>query len=376
MLFSELEGQKGVKQQLVQSAQSGRIAHALLFLGPEGCGSLPLAIAYAQYVNCSSPGATDACGECPSCNKYKKLAHPDLHFVYPLATTKKVSNPVSDDYITEWRQALIENPYLGVNSWYGIVGLENKQGNIGKEESAAILKKLSLKNFEARYKVMIIWMAEKMNDSCANKILKILEEPPGDTLFLLIAESTEGILPTILSRTQIIKLPKLKLEDISSRLSKITDASGADINGIAHLANGNFSKAFELVQNEGHDLENQQRFIELMRIAYKKNVMEIVNWVDSMSSLGREKLKIFLEYALRMVRENYLLNLSLEEIVYLDKGEDEFSQKFHVFINGDNINKIVEELSEAHVHIERNGYNKIVLLDMSLKLFGLINPRK
>jgi DNA polymerase-3 subunit delta' len=213
MLFSEIIGQENTKKQLIDSVQTSRMSHAQLFSGPEGSGSLPLAIAYAQYVSCTQQGADDSCGVCPSCRKYNKLAHPDLHFVFPVATTDKVkSKPVSDLFLPEWRDILLTNPYFSFNQWLEHIGVDNKQGLIGTEEAGEIIRKLTLKTYESDYKVMVIWMPEKMNDSSANKLLKMIEEPPLKTLFLLVSEHPEQIITTIISRTQLVKVPRIDRE--------------------------------------------------------------------------------------------------------------------------------------------------------------------
>ena len=377
MLFKNIAANKEIKEHLIRSVREDRVSHAQLFLGPEGCGHLPLAIAYARYVNCNDRQESDACGKCNSCLKFEKLIHPDLHFVYPVNKTKAVTkDPVSDDFITDWRQLLLSNPYFGLQQWYDTIGMENKQGNIGKDESASIIRKLSLKTYEGDYKIMLIWMAEKMNESCANKILKILEEPPDNTLFLLVCESTDTILPTILSRTQIIKIPKLTEEEIREHLEQRNLANNSDIKKLAHLANGNFFRALQLARDENIENPNHDMFVKLMRLAYKKDVPGLMEWVDETGKSGREDLKMFFEYALHMVRNNFLMNYKLDKIIYLDNEQEEFSGKFHTFINHDNINALVKEFSLAHTHIEYNGYGKLVLLDMGLKMFGLINPRK
>ena len=211
MRFQDLIGQQETKQRLLQSVKEDRIAHAQLFLGQEGCGSLPLAIAYGQFINCTNRSELDSCGVCPSCNKYQKLIHPDLHFVFPTATTKEITkDPISDEFLTIWRTQLMENPYFGLLQWYAAIGIENKQGSISKNESLEILRKLNMKSYEAEYKVMIIWFPELMNVTAANKLLKMIEEPPDKTLFLLVAENTEYMLQTILSRTQLIKVPPVR----------------------------------------------------------------------------------------------------------------------------------------------------------------------
>ena len=377
MLFKNIVGQDNSKNQLLRSINEERIGHAQIFIGQEGSGSLALAIAYAQYINCENKQKEDSCGTCHSCMKYEKLIHPDLHFVYPVANTSSSTKSVtSDDYLNDWREMVLSNPYFNLQSWYMKIDMENKQGNIGKDESVNIIKKLNLKTYESDYKIMIIWMAEKMNDTCANKILKILEEPPDKTIFLLVCESTETVLPTILSRCQMVKIPKLNKKDIQVHLEEKYGQNSEDAAKIARLANGNVNDVLMIMNNENQNNENYNRFIELMRIAYKKDVPGIIKWVDSMGSLGREGLKTFFEYALHMTRENFMMNHPLENIIFLNDEEENFSKNFHMFIQEENIHKIVDEFTKAYIHIERNAYNKIVLLDMSLTLFGLINPRK
>ena len=275
----------------------------------------------------------DSCGKCYSCLKFNKLIHPDLHFIYSVASVKNNAKPVSDDFSGEWRQIILSNPFINLNLWYETIGIENKQGIIGKEESSNIIRKLSLKTFEANYKIMIIWMADKMNDTCANKILKILEEPPDNTLFLMVTESTEQILTTILLRTQLLKIPKISEQDILNHLKIIFTGQEYNFGTIAHMANGNYLKALQLTSSNQQDLFNHEKYTELMRIAYKSKVIEAMQWVDEMSKLGREGLKNFLDYALRFTRENYLTNLKLGQMVYIDETEKNFVSNFHILVH-------------------------------------------
>ncbi|MGM0407960.1 MAG: ATP-binding protein, partial [Bacteroidota bacterium] len=320
MQFREVIGHQDIKARLIRTIKENRISHAQLFLGNEGSGNLALAIAYAQYIACLNKQEDDSCGVCPSCQKFKKLIHPDLHFVYPVATSKTVKkDPVSDDYISQWRNIIIENPYINQNKWYGIIDIENKQGIINKNESYEILRKLNLKTFESEYKFMIIWLPEKMNMYAANKLLKFIEEPPDKTLFLMVSENSEQILPTILSRTQLIKIPKI---DSDSLYTAICDRFGVNpekAHDIVHLSNGNFFEALNLIQAEDDDHENFERFTSLMRLAYQRKLVEIIDWVDEIARIGREKQKSFLSYALRLLRENFMLNINRKEIVYLTK---------------------------------------------------------
>ncbi len=373
MQFKEVIGHNKIKEKLINTVKGNRVSHAQLFLGSEGSGNLALAIAYAQYVSCENKQENDSCGVCPSCTKFQKLVHPDLHFVYPVSTSKTVKkDPVSDDYITQWRETIIKNPYINHNKWYEIIDVENKQGIISKNESYEIIKKLNLKTFESEYKIMIIWLPEKMNTSAANKLLKLIEEPPSKTLFLMVSENSEQILPTILSRTQLVKIPKIDSESIRNALCDRFGLSPEKANDIAHLANGNYFDAQNLINSTEEDNDNFDQFTQFMRLSYQRKVIEIINWVDEISRIGREKQKSFLAYSLRLVRENFMLNINNKELVYLTKKELEFSEKFSQFINQENVYQIYEELNKAHSDIEMNAYNKIVFLDLALKIIKLI----
>lgn len=373
MLFSEIIGQEIIKKDLIETVKQNRISHGLLFYGPEGSGKLSLAIAYAQYINCENKQENDSCNTCPSCLKYNKLQHPDLHFVFPVATNSKIKkDPVSDNFIAEWREIFLQHPYVSLDMWLAHIGVENKQGSIQKEESKEIVKKLNLKTFEAEYKVMIIWMAEKMNETCANKLLKILEEPPPKTLFILISERTDDIMPTILSRTQFIRIPKIDNESMKRKLQEEFNVQGEDLENLVHNANGNFTKAFQLVsfENENHQYFNY--FTSIMRLCYSKNVPELTKITDEIASIGREKQKGFIEYSLKMLRENFISNQKNKDIVYLYKTEKDFSEKFYTFINERNIAQFTKEFNEAHYHIERNGSAKIIFFDLILKIITLL----
>ena len=373
MLFKDIIGQKDIKQDLIDTVRNNRISHALLFYGPEGSGKLSIAISYAQYINCENPTETDSCGVCPSCLKYNKLQHPDLHFVFPVATNSEIKRiPVSDNFIAEWREIFLQQPYLSLDMWLAHIGVENKQGSIQKEESREIVRKLNLKTYEAEYKVMIIWMAEKMNETCANKLLKILEEPPPKTLFILISEHTEDLMSTILSRSQIIRIPKIDDESMREKLEMDFDIHGEDLETLIHNANGNYFKAFQLVSFENSNSDFFNYFTQIMRLAYQKNLPELLDISEQIGGMGREKQKGFLEYSLKMLRENFILNQQKQEIVYLYKKEKEFSQKFHSFINERNIAQLTKEFNEAYYHVERNGNSKIIFFDLILKIMVLL----
>ncbi len=373
MRFSEVAGHSEIKKRLIQSITEERVPHAQLFHGPEGAGSLTLALAYATYLSCTDRLLDDSCGECPSCMKYDKLVHPDLHFVYPVFTNKSItSNPVSDDFIEDWRKALLENPYLTLQQWYGYMGLENKQGIINKWESQAIMRKLNLKAFESDHKIMIMWMPEKMNASASNKLLKMIEEPPPMTVFLLVAENTGQILPTVLSRTQLIRVPRLRDEELLEALNKSYKEDEEKLKNTVHLAEGNYSSAIEILARSEESEYQLDLFIRVMRLAYSRKFQEIFTWVDEVSGLGRERQKSFLVYALRMVRENYLLNMEQKELVRMNPQENDFSGRFSAFIHEGNAPDIITELDQACIHIEANAYARIVFLDFALTLVKLI----
>lgn len=380
MLFKDISGNEKTKKKLIDTVKNNRISHALLFLGQEGCGKLSLAIAYAQYISCKNKTENDACGKCSSCNKYNKLIHPDLHFVFPVTRTPKYSKPVSDDFIKEWRQFVLSSKYHSYKNWMDTIGAENIQGNIYSQESQEIIKKLNLKTFEAEYKIMIIYMAEKMNISASNKLLKMIEEPPSKTLFILVTEDEGEILTTIRSRTQLIKISRLEVEDIKNELSaNYPELSEEDIIDIARISNGNMVYAQKIAKEKQEQLSDNKsseniyftHFSNLMRFAFGVKILDIVRWLDEISKLGREKQKNFLEYCQRLMRENFILNITntqSENLVFLANQELEFSKNFNKFINEKNISLITDELNEAQLHIERNAYDRIVFLDLALKL--------
>lgn len=373
MLFKQVIGQDKVKQQLIASVKQGRIPHAQLFFGTDGCGSLPLAIAYAQFISCTNKGDDDSCGSCASCKKYEKLAHPDLHFAFPVNTSKEVSKePVSDDYISLWREQLLANPYFRSNQWYNFIGIENKQGLISKNESELIIRKLNLKSFESDYKILILWLPENMNATSANMLLKLIEEPPDKTIFLLVSEDPNEVLLTISSRTQPVKLSPIDSDSITHALEKNYGLNIDEARNISHLSNGNFIAALEQIDQSDENKFNFEKFTSFMRLCYQRNIPEINGWVDEMTGSGRENLKSFFGYALHLIRENFIMNLKNNELTYLTKQEEEFSKKFHPFINGRNILLIYSEFNAASADIERNANAKIVLFDMALKVVKFI----
>lgn len=377
MRFSDVIGQTAVKQRLLQSFSDGRLSHAQLFLGPEGNGSLALAIAYSQYINCPNKTAEDSCGTCPSCLKYSHLAHPDLHFVFPVISNPKFKEPVSDNYLPEWRKINTEKKSVfSYNDWLEYLDAENKQGGIQKNESSEINRKLNLKTYEAEYKTMIIWMADKMNETCANKILKILEEPPPRTLFILITESTDAILATILSRTQIVKIPKIDTDSLSAFLVQENGFSTDQARNIAANSNGNLVAARTIITMSEQAVMFFEAFTVLMRKSYQRDFEGLIEWSKQTATWGRERQKSFLEYCLQMIRNNFVLNQKVDGLTYMNKAENDFSSKFSAFITDQKIEEFESIMSEAHYHIERNGSAKIIFLDVALKIVILFAKKQ
>ncbi|MDR0371508.1 MAG: DNA polymerase III subunit delta [Prevotellaceae bacterium] len=379
MLFSEIIGQKEIKKQLIQTASENRIPHAQLFRGPEGVGKLALAIAYAQYISCENKSADDSCGICPSCIKYGKLAHPDLHFVFPVIKPANKQTVVSDDFIGEFRQSVTLNPYLTIDEWYAKISDGKKQGMIYTHESGEIIRKLHLKTYEAEYKVMIIWYPEKMHESSANKILKILEEPPQKTVFLLVSNTPEEIITTILSRTQQVHIPKLDEEEIYNSLRTNLSKSDEEARYASRISNGSYSRAIRISDEKNQNLENFEQFVDLMRLAWKvgnkkdhSSLKTLKNWSDNMAAVGRERQKKFLEYAQRMIRENYILNLRQKDLNYMTVFEDNFSTNFSPFINERNVEEMTYEFSVAQRQTEQNVNAKMIFFDLTLKTIMLL----
>ncbi|MEN6455042.1 MAG: DNA polymerase III subunit delta [Prolixibacteraceae bacterium] len=372
MFFRDVIGQEAVKSRLIQSAEEERVSHAQLLAGTEGSGNLALALAYAQYISCSDKQHDDSCGKCPSCKKYMKLIHPDLHFVFPVVKTPKFKEPVSDHFLDEWRKMIFTSPYFSLDDWFDFIGVENAQGLIYSNESSEIMRKLNLKSFESEYKIMIIWMPEKMHVACANKLLKLIEEPPVKTLFLLVTESEEEIITTIRSRCQLIKIPGIESDAMAGALEMMPEATGKNIENLVHLSRGNYRRAMRLVESSGEGNENLDYFKKLMRFSYGRKFPDLFKWIDELSGIGRERQKGFLQYALMQVRENFIFNLKRPELVFMDEQEASFSSRFSPFINERNIISIAEELEKAHLHISMNGNPRIIFTDMALKIVKLI----
>ncbi len=383
MLFKDIIGQETIKKQLIYSVENSRIPHAQLFVAPKGTGALPLAIAYAQYILCNNSDGENITGD-NACNlKFRKLSHPDLHFAFPVATTSSVKrHPVSDLFLEEWRHFIANNPYGDVLDWFQQLGIENKQGQIGVDEAEAIVKKLSLKAYEGNHKILIIWMAEKMNIAASNKLLKLIEEPPEKTILLLVTENEDLIIQTILSRCQLVKLFPLSENHIKSALVEREHISENKAIKIAHQADGNWNKAIQILHHSANDEQFEQWFITWIRTAFKAKgnaaiIQELVVWSETIAGAGREIQKSFLQYCLQFFRQALLKNYAADSLVFLESSTPNFDlEKFAPFVHGANIMEINKELNEAIYHIERNGNAKIVLLDLSIKLTRLLHQKE
>ena len=377
MQSKDVIGQSAIKQRLIQSVRENHVSHAQLFLGPAGSGKLPLALAYAQYILCPNRTETDSCGVCPTCQKMQKLVHPDLHFVVPTNTTKNVkNNPESDLFMEEWREFVLKNEgYIDESGWYTFLDIENKQGYMSVRDAASLLRKLNMKAYEGDYKIAIIWMAEKMRVETANKLLKLLEEPPEKTVFLLIAENQDQLLATIRSRTALVKIPSLDIASIETALQQRFGCDPHQAHDAAMISEGDWLTACQSFK----DFEDHKFFFttfqQWMRLCFRAAYSEIIDFSANVKSIGREKQKELLEYGLKIIRNSLLFNNSLAEIVMLPEDEKTFNSKFAPFVNPANLAQIAELFEEAMRQIERNGNAQIIFTDVSFKMIGLLKKK-
>jgi len=376
MPFEKVLGQEHIKNHLVTTADAGRVAHAQLFVGPEGCGLLPMALAYAEYLLCVGQNGDKSCHA-----KMASLMHPDLHFAFPVSTSQKVkSHAVSDHYLEEWRQFVKEQPYGNLLDWYRLIGIEKKQGQIGVDEAQDLAKKLSLKSYEGGYKVLIVWMAEKMNQAASNKLLKLIEEPPDKTILLLLAEEKEQIIDTILSRCQLLGFPPLDQKSIAEGLM-LRGAQNGEALAIAQEAQGNFNKALDLLGRDSEDLVFERWFVQWVRSAFKAKgnkgaIHELILWSGEVSKTSREVQKQFLQHCITLIRQALLLNYGVHGLVYAKVRVEGFDlAKFAPFVHENNVGDIVKELETAIFHVERNGNGKLIFTDLSIKLTRLLHVK-
>jgi DNA polymerase III subunit delta' len=382
MLFKDILGQPHIKSHLTRTATLGRIPHAQLFVGPEGSGTLAMAIAYAQYILCTNTNDENTNGN-ESCNlKFENVSHPDLHFIYPTVTTEDVkTKPKSIDFITDFRLFLKQNPYGSLFDWYQILGVANKQGEIRVDDAQEILKNLALKSYEGGFKITIIWMADKMNTAASNKLLKLLEEPSDKTLFILITENEEDIIQTIRSRCQVLHFNGLPEKIIEEALVSRENIDLKLATKTAHQAQGNYNKALQLLQEDSEDVFFENCFVTWVRAAFRAKgnasaIQDLILWSEQIAGLGRETQKKFLLFCTDMFRQALLLNYETPSLVFMEPKVEKFKlENFAPFVNGNNIQDIFKEISDAMYHIERNGNAKIILTDLSIKLTRLIHKK-
>jgi DNA polymerase III subunit delta' len=392
MRFEKVIGQLETKKHLAEMVANNRLSHALLFLGKEGSGALPLALAFAQYVLChkvngkagnegvvdlfgEEPTAfadlTDSCGVCGACVKAQKLAHPDIHFTYPVVPRKSGDKPVSTDYMGEWREFVQQYPYGNAYDWLQFIGAENKQGNITAHECNAINHKLSLKSFESGYKILVLWMPEYLGNE-GNKLLKLIEEPPPDTLFVLVAENESLVLPTILSRCQLVKIPLLSNSDITAALVERAKLNGEQALQIAGIAEGNYREALQLIQHAEEDWQDLLR--DWLNATLKTGPVAQVKWIEDISKQGREKQKQFLRYFNHLLEQSIRLRImggsALESS--LPEKERDFATRLSKLAGLSQQQAIIEELDKASYYIERNANAKMLFHALTIKLYHII----
>ncbi len=370
MKFASVIAQDAIKQRLRQQIETGVIPHAQLFCGPDGCGKLPMALAFAKALLCQSRKDGDACGECRSCKMLQRWEHPDLHFIFPIKKTQ--ATPLCKSFLREWREELLRSPYLDSTRWNEAMGVENQQPCIYVAEADAISDTLSLASQQGGYRVVIIWKAEVLMEQAANKLLKILEEPPKQTVFLLISSSPHKILPTILSRTQRIQFNALSPVELTKVLIEVHGLSDDDAKIIARSSAGNYIKAVQQLQvNEEREVFFDM-FVQLMRKCYLRDIREMHRWSELVADWGREKQKDFLQYCQHLIRENFIFNFQEPELNYMSKKERDFSVRFSPFINEKNVINIMDELSLAERDIIQNVNPKMVFFDFALKMIVLL----
>lgn len=374
MRFSDIPWQRETARRMCELADSDRIPHAILLSGPEGTGKLSLARAFAAYIHCEHRHDGDACGTCPSCLQHRSLNNPDLHYVFPVVKRKAQKKVASDDYSDEWREFMTGDSFFPLERWMEIIDAGNSQPMIYVEESAEILKKMSLTNYVSRYKVILVWLPERMNLAAANKLLKALEEPQDDTVFILVSDNPSEIIPTILSRTR--RIPVDRPEEAPA-VAYLSEACGVEMESASEafrLSAGNMDRAADLIRGSEERKEAESLFMDAMRSAFSRRIPELKNISEIMAAMGREKTRRTLDYFGRMLRENYIRNLNVPELNLMSASEQQFSSKFSPFIHSGNIEALTAETERASADILRNANAKIVLFDLMMKY--LLNIKK
>ena len=380
MKRNEVIGQEEVWQRLTEMVREERLPHAIMLCGPQGCGKMALALAFASYLLCQNrDGHNEACGECRQCKMLEKWGHPDLLFSYPTIKTPAMGSehkPVSEDFAEEWRNMISRSPYFNIEQWMTEIGAENQQAIITAGESDELNRKLSLKSSQGGYKVSVIWLPERMNIECANKILKLIEEPPSHTVFIMVSENPDNLLETIRSRVQRIDVKKTDNESIQKALVSKYGITDDDAMRVARLANGDWLTAVGELTADSENKEFLADFQSLMRLAYQRNVRELKRWSDNINSYGREKQKRFLTYFLRLIRESFMYNFQQPDLSYLTSQEEAFTANFARFVNENNILQINELANKAIRDISQNANGKIVFFDMALQMIVLLIQKK
>jgi DNA polymerase-3 subunit delta' len=368
--FKNVIGQSELKKDFIREIKHGKIAHAQLFMGPLGHGGLPLALAFTQYLFCKNPSDADSCGICPSCLKVQESQHPDVHFVFPVVQTL---SQVSDGFLEEWRAQIKENPYFDAYSWTKTIDPKERKPIIGGEESGEIIRKLNLKSYEGGYKVLLIWLAEEMNPTSSNKLLKILEEPPKNTVIFLLSEDPSKLLATIQSRTQFVRIPKIESEYLTKELMSRFQLEKNQAESIAAFSEGDFIKASHFLNDSDNKGIYREHFIQLMRTSYKKDVLGMMQWADGMAAEGKERQKLFIQYALHMFRQSLLSNYMGDVLLRISTEEEQFLKNFAPFISGNNIREFIETFDDAHYHIDRNANARILFTQLCFQTMRFIH---
>ena len=378
MLFKDIPGNRFIKKQLVSTVKNGRVSHAQLFTGNSGSAKLAIAIAYARFLNCSKKLADDSCGTCLSCIKYNTLSHPDLHLIFPVLKLGGNKVNISDNFVNAWRNFIMKNIYGSLDDWINTFGKENKTGEKGtiyKDEVIAIHKKIALKNFESHYRVILIWMPEQMDAKTSNKLLKLFEEPPSGTIFLLVSENPKKMLTTIISRLQEIKINDFSSKDLFSFFKK-NNLSPERIMELKNLADSDLGKMIQFLEDDIKEYDSFDDFALWMRITYKKDILSISKWVDSISNKGRKNQKLFLSYAIKIVRECLIFNFTSNKLLKTNEKEFDFISKFAPFIHEENSINIFEEIDRSINAIDRNANAKILFFELSLQMIKLLKVKR
>lgn len=376
MRFSEVIGQEEAKKRLKGMVADDRLPHAMMLCGPEGSGKMALALAFASYLLCERRSdADDSCGQCRQCAMLRKWTHPDLHFTFPTIKLPSMSpehKPVSDDFAAQWRQLLASGPYFSLNQWMEAIGAENQQAIITAGESDELSRKLSIKSSQGGYKVSLIWLPERMNAECANKLLKLIEEPPSQTVFIMVCEEPDKLLDTIRSRTQRIDIKRIDDASIRQALMERRGLDADTATRITRIANGSWLKAVGALDADNENEQFLMMFQKLMRLAYSRKVKELKQWSEAMQTMGREKQKRFLAYFLRLVRENFAYNFMQPELNYMTQQEEDFARNFARFVNEKNVLQMNELGNRAIRDISQNANAKIVFFDMAMQMIVLL----